>query len=402
MKRLLIPLLLFSSFSRSASFDCGLVQTEVERMICANQSLSKMDEVISTLYLKAAKSDAGDVIKQEHIQWLGKRIAACQTPYYCKKFYGKRIDDLVGNVHFVQNFLTEGMTLPDQGSLDDISSDALDNRLAVEHYKPWPRRALISSYGYGLYDAEVVVSGDEIFIYYLSGKWDARILYQYSPLSGITFRVTNAANYFEGNKTHYSLINNDSLEKGYYDLWTRSESGKLYPLKYDPQELAASEFGQSSGDYALSNDGTKFAMATKSLYERYSQQSENATHYRTRLRQEPEVDKLAKMNTIAIYDSATDNVEIMSNDALGEDQGSEDWWSIYNVIWAQDDRSVYFDNKGGRACIWEYRVDDKALYKIVPEHTAEEPYPFTYQGHDYILYYENYDHRRLMIAVRPD
>jgi len=65
-------------------------------------------------------------------------------------------------------------------------------------------------------------------------------------------------------------------------------------------------------------------------------------------------------------------------------------YSIGGFTWSKDNSSIYFDNHKiwGMACIWKYDVDTHELRKIVPEHEAEEPFAFTYDEKEYVVYIE--------------
>ena len=61
------------------------------------------------------------------------------------------------------------------------------------------------------------------------------------------------------------------------------------------------------------------------------------------------------------------------------------------VAWSKDNKYIYFDNHGYlMACIWRYNIETNELSKIVPEHEAENPFPFTYKGREYLFYIEKY------------
>lgn len=71
----------------AASFDCAKAATKVEKLICSDAELSKLDEEMNTVY-KTALQDAkhADVIKQEQKQWMKRRndcpAADCLKGYY--------------------------------------------------------------------------------------------------------------------------------------------------------------------------------------------------------------------------------------------------------------------------------------------------------------------------------
>lgn len=79
MKKIILSVftLLFSTVGVAASFDCSHVPTAVEATICADPSLSKMDEEIAALY-KAAKKSTTDVnaLVASQREWIKERNRA--------------------------------------------------------------------------------------------------------------------------------------------------------------------------------------------------------------------------------------------------------------------------------------------------------------------------------------
>lgn len=79
MKKIILSVftLLFSTAGFAASFDCSHVPTAVEATICADPSLSKMDEEIAVLY-KAAKKSVNDVdaLVASQREWIKERNRA--------------------------------------------------------------------------------------------------------------------------------------------------------------------------------------------------------------------------------------------------------------------------------------------------------------------------------------
>lgn len=59
------------------------------------------------------------------------------------------------------------------------------------------------------------------------------------------------------------------------------------------------------------------------------------------------------------------------------------------VAWSDDSQSLFFDNSGiCSACIYEIDIDTNKVTKIIPEHEAENPYIFEWNGHQYMAYVE--------------
>ncbi len=93
MKKLLFASLLFTPIlGYSASFDCGKATTWVEKSICKNKQLSKLDEKMSFAFQKklAENKKLGindDFVKQEQRQWLQYHRNTCKTVACLKREY---------------------------------------------------------------------------------------------------------------------------------------------------------------------------------------------------------------------------------------------------------------------------------------------------------------------------
>ncbi|WP_439671216.1 Lysozyme inhibitor LprI N-terminal domain-containing protein [Cupriavidus necator] len=76
-------------------FDCAKASSNVEKMICADQTLSDADSVVSDMY-KEVLSTAGNPnhVKQEQRQWLTKVRNACKTPDCLAKAYDMQYNKL--------------------------------------------------------------------------------------------------------------------------------------------------------------------------------------------------------------------------------------------------------------------------------------------------------------------
>jgi len=85
-----IPSVIFA-----ASFDCGKANTEVERLICSNDELSKLDESLNEVYLQALnRSDIKEQAIESQRQWLKYERDVCQNAECIKKAYETRIKEL--------------------------------------------------------------------------------------------------------------------------------------------------------------------------------------------------------------------------------------------------------------------------------------------------------------------
>jgi uncharacterized protein len=84
----------YAPLTYAASFDCSKVSTAVERMICADPEVSKLDEDLNVRY-KAylTKSAKPDFIRQRQLYWLKKRNS-CKNIGCIKIRYNRRIAEL--------------------------------------------------------------------------------------------------------------------------------------------------------------------------------------------------------------------------------------------------------------------------------------------------------------------
>jgi len=89
----LFSVLVASSSVGAASFDCKRAKTGVEKMICSNLNLSKLDEELSTAY-RDAMDKAGQtgkaVLRKEQTAWLKSRNV-CKDTLCVEVFYRTRL-----------------------------------------------------------------------------------------------------------------------------------------------------------------------------------------------------------------------------------------------------------------------------------------------------------------------
>ena len=95
MKRLLLILLgwlALSFVAQAASFDCSKAQSKIEKMICADAELSRLDEEIAKVYgdvLKKSPDEA--LLKKQQRGWLKARNLDCKDVPCLRELYQKRI-----------------------------------------------------------------------------------------------------------------------------------------------------------------------------------------------------------------------------------------------------------------------------------------------------------------------
>ena len=83
---------------QAASFDCGKATTKMEKMICADEDLSKLDEKLAEAYKTALHSEKQpNVLQQAQQQWLTKRND-CVAVSCAKHAYETRLQTLTATV----------------------------------------------------------------------------------------------------------------------------------------------------------------------------------------------------------------------------------------------------------------------------------------------------------------
>lgn len=97
MKNLIltVSILLFASWTHAASFDCTKASTLVEKAICSESELSKLDDLLMNSYKEALGNiPNADKLKSEQRDWLSNTRNKCQDVGCLKRAYNKRISDI--------------------------------------------------------------------------------------------------------------------------------------------------------------------------------------------------------------------------------------------------------------------------------------------------------------------
>ncbi len=88
-------LLIIPASACAASFDCGKATSEVEKIICGDAALSKLDDALNEAYLKALeRPDDKEQTIQSQKWWLKNERNKCRDGQCLKKTYGTRIREL--------------------------------------------------------------------------------------------------------------------------------------------------------------------------------------------------------------------------------------------------------------------------------------------------------------------
>ena len=94
-----VMLLLWAGNAPAASFDCAKAGTAVEKMICGDAGLSKLDEEMSGAYKAASQRCENEdkaQLKSAQLQWLKERNN-CADSVCIRKSYQTKIDDLTAS-----------------------------------------------------------------------------------------------------------------------------------------------------------------------------------------------------------------------------------------------------------------------------------------------------------------
>ena len=86
----------FSTTTYAASFDCQKATTLIEKEICTDNKLSKLDEQLAVIYKSTLKNSANpSAFKKQQRQWLKSKRNKCQTAACLKLTYQVRINSLL-------------------------------------------------------------------------------------------------------------------------------------------------------------------------------------------------------------------------------------------------------------------------------------------------------------------
>lgn len=90
-----LSLLTISTTALSASYPCAKTTTAIEKQICADSLLNKLDEALSINYKGMQDSNFGGshkALKAEQNRWIASRNQ-CKTKQCLVSMYRKRIDE---------------------------------------------------------------------------------------------------------------------------------------------------------------------------------------------------------------------------------------------------------------------------------------------------------------------
>jgi uncharacterized protein len=172
--KLFLIILLFgllSTQANAASFDCNKANTWLEKTVCSDEVLSKLDEQMAKAYQDALASlspEGQEETKQYQRQWL-KQLPRCQSVGCLKDFYEERIkqlqeslikfpDRIFRNVHVYYEKLDK--TCPNGIVTNDLTYPQIENP-RDENEKSWNNFLSKQATGNFKYGDECINSNDE-------------------------------------------------------------------------------------------------------------------------------------------------------------------------------------------------------------------------------------------------
>lgn len=93
LRLVFLTLLFLSGTSQGASFDCGKASSRVERLICANNDISALDDLLSEIYVAEVERAEIAGLRASQKSWLSTRNSCADVS--CVSFqYEQRIAEL--------------------------------------------------------------------------------------------------------------------------------------------------------------------------------------------------------------------------------------------------------------------------------------------------------------------
>jgi len=143
MKKLIImlspfTLFLFVSISQGASFDCAKAKTPLEKAICSNEKISKLDEEMSAKYQAALKNfPVKGFIRAQQREWLATELRSIDCKKDCSKILDETYQKRIGILSLPEPKLV----------FSNTSEFVLENGDTVAIIFPYENKKFISIWG---------------------------------------------------------------------------------------------------------------------------------------------------------------------------------------------------------------------------------------------------------------
>jgi uncharacterized protein len=168
-------LLTIAANTYAASFDCRKASSELEKLICSDDELSRLDESLSKAYREALKrTDIKDKIIKSQRQWLKNERDACHNAECLKTAHEIRIKELLSlSSHaLVTSSLSHRNTSPPDKPVSDTYSrtDFMRDWSAVkETYKRAESKMILSVKDKNTFQFDASIVGSNLHTCTLSG-----------------------------------------------------------------------------------------------------------------------------------------------------------------------------------------------------------------------------------------
>ena len=125
-------LLLVPMAAETAGFDCGKASTKIEKLICQNTELSKLDSKMSQSYEQALIDNNGSlVLKEQQRRWLRDIRNRCSDSSCLESAYMQRIFEL--------SSVATGMTNEKEKSICKAVVDAVNDGSIANRIMPFEK-----------------------------------------------------------------------------------------------------------------------------------------------------------------------------------------------------------------------------------------------------------------------
>lgn len=155
----------FSTSSFAASFDCKKAASLVEKAICSNPTLSKLDDSLAKAY-KQALNKASDQasLQAEQRAWLSKVRNPCRNEHCIQEAYQVRLAELDGNVNpaeiagFVGEYQRFFKGKPDEHTATLSIKSIINNKVSIKGDSIWVGNLETGNVNLGTIEGEFPIS----------------------------------------------------------------------------------------------------------------------------------------------------------------------------------------------------------------------------------------------------
>lgn len=247
-------LLMVAGNINAASFDCEKATSEVEKLICEDHTLSKVDEDLAALYAKTLKQAADPLlVKKQQSEWLRNSRDKCTNVSCLRDAYATRIKGLSSVLRTMSRRTAKPIKsdaeacqvvadFANRGILDNLSVPQEDSQITMEELEPIFGADTLDTRRDDLLYWRLDLNNDGIPDHLVGAAVGrARVCWAY-VLSGKKGSTVEEVSVFDDESTVLSVL---SVNGRYYvlsdcdsrmELWRLSKDGKFMPVcKFRPR-----------------------------------------------------------------------------------------------------------------------------------------------------------------------